>query len=81
MGIVADNSGETARDVFWEMPLSLVYAWEHYHYRVNNVDTKRLGRDDGPIGGGAGMVLAELAKMEEDIDTVKENLEEIRRDG
>ena len=56
---------ETARNIFWNMPLSLVYAWEHYHYRSNNVDTKRLGGEDDPIGGSAGGILTALSKIED----------------
>ena len=45
------------------MPLVLVYGWEHYSLRSNGVDTKRIGEDDGAMGGESGAVLDALLKM------------------
>lgn len=44
---MAEKSGETARSVFWDMPLVLVYAWEHFSLRSNGIDTKPTGEDNG----------------------------------
>ena len=72
-------SGETARYVFWEMPLSLVYAWEHNYYRANGVDTKRLGADDGALGGSVGSMLTALAKIDDEVTGINEGIDEIEQ--
>ena len=64
LGIAVKESGLTATEVFWEMPVVIVYAWEHYSYRANGIDTKRMGKDDGAMGGESGAVLDALLKME-----------------
>ena len=38
--------GQTAQQIFWEMPLVLVNAWEHYSYRTNGIDTKSAYNDN-----------------------------------
>ena len=64
LGTVAKESGIKAQEIFWEMPLIVVYAWEHYSYRVNGIDTKSIYEDNNMgIAGSGGAMLDALSKM------------------
>jgi hypothetical protein len=65
LGLVAKHSGLTAQEVFWEMPLILVYSWEHYGYRCNGIDTKSLSGDNIEDAEGYGIIDI-LSKVDED---------------
>lgn len=65
LGLVAKQSGLTAEEVFWNMPLIIVNAWEHYGYRCNGIDTKSVGGDNINSAEGYGMIDI-LSKIDED---------------
>tara|TARA_B100001939_G_C16920185_1_gene608947 strand:- start:149 stop:304 length:156 start_codon:yes stop_codon:yes gene_type:complete len=44
--MVGKVCGEKAQDIFWEMPLIEVYAWEHYAYRVNGIDVYSVVKEN-----------------------------------